>query len=388
MMKRIFFSICLYITLLSYVNAQGIVVNSKVLDAETHEVLPNATISIDADKSFIANVDGEFCIETSPTDELTVSYVGYKSVRVKAENIGPAIELRFYAIELNEAKVLPLKSILKKIVSAIEAEIKIYKKQESNFYYRQTSQNNGEYCEYIESFLNGYSELALRRLSIITGRYGALDNTDEKEYSHPGNYYMLSCVSPYARAINKKAIIYPLIPDYGKLYKVDYEILRDKASGSSIYKIMFTPRPEVKNAIVKGCIFVDADSYGLLKYEGDILNEHIVYKNGSRYAANISFSVNYSHRNNFTEVQNVTVQATYSEEGISAIINSTLVNVGKKYYNGKKKLGDFSNLKQRINSTGYDAQFWNDNTIIKRTPMEEQVVKMFEKVNVFSNISQ
>lgn len=387
-MKRIFFSIILYTTLLSNVNAQEIVVNSKILDAETREVLPNATISIDADKSFIANVDGEFCIETSPTDKLTVSYVGYKPVRVKAKDIGSAIELSPYAIELNEAKVLPLKSILKRVVSTIETEIKIYKKQESNFYYRQTSQNNGECCEYIESFLNGYSELALRQLSIITGRYGALGDTDEKEYSHPMNYYMLSCVSPYTRTLNKKVIIYPLIPNYEKLYKVDYEILRDKTNGSSIYKIMFTPRPEIKNAIVEGCIYVDADSYKLLKYEGDILNEHIVYKNGSRYAANISFSVNYSHRNNFTEIQNVTVQATYSEEGISAIINSTLVNVGKKYYNEKKKLGDFSNLKQRINSTGYDAQFWNDNTIIKRTPMEEQVVKMFEKDNVFSNITQ
>ncbi|MDE6689397.1 MAG: hypothetical protein K2J86_05895, partial [Prevotella sp.] len=82
------------------------------------------------------------------------------------------------------------------------------------------------------------------------------------------------------------------------------------------------------------------------------------------------------------------VQAAYSEEGISATISSTLVNVGKKYHNGKKKLGDFSDLKQKINSTGYDTQFWNDNTIIKRTPMEEQVVKMFEKDNVFSNITQ
>ncbi|MDE6012550.1 MAG: carboxypeptidase-like regulatory domain-containing protein [Prevotella sp.] len=387
-MKKILFSIILYTTLLSHVNAQDIVINSKVLDAETREVLPNATISIDADKSFIANIDGEFCIETSPTDELTISYIGYKPVHVKAEDVGSAIELSPYVIELSETKVLSLKSILKRVVSAIETEIKIYKKQESNFYYRQTSQNNGECCEYIESFLNGYSELALRQPSIITGRYGALGNTDEKEYSHPMNYYMLSCVSPYARTLNKKVIIYPLIPNYERLYKVDYEILRDKTNGSSIYKIMFTPRPEIKNAIVKGYIFVDADSYRLLKYEGDILNEHIVYKNGNRYAANISFSVNYSHRNNFTEIQNVTVQAAYSEEGISATISSTLVNVGKKYYNGKKKLGDFSDLKQKINSTGYDTQFWNDNTIIKRTPMEEQVVKMFEKDNVFSNITQ
>ena len=388
MKKAFIISFILYTTLSSNLNAQDIVVNAKVVDAETYEALPNATISSDADKNFIANTDGEFCIEIPSTDELTVSYVGYKPLRIKAGNVESTIKLNPYTIELSEVKVLPLKSILERVVSAIEAETNIYKKQESNFYYRQTSLNDGECCEYIESFLSGYSELAFRQPSMITGRYGALSNTDEKKYSHPGNYYMLSCVSPYAQTISKKSMIFPLIPHYEKLYEIDYDILRDKTDGSSIYKITFTPRPKVKNVIVKGSIYVDAETYKLLKYEGDILNEHIVYKNGNRYTANISFSVNYSHRQHFTEVQNVTVQSTYSDNGTSVVINSTLFNVGKKYYKGKKKLGSFSNLKQRINSTGYDAQFWNDNTIIKRTPMEEQVVKMFEKDNVFTNIAE
>ena len=378
----------LFVCMLSLcVSAQNIL-NSKVLDAETREVLPNATISIGTDKSVIANADGEFCVEALPTAELTVSYVGYKTIHIKAENLGSTIELPPYAIELSNVKVLPLKNILERIVSAIKAEIGIYKRQESNFYYRQTSLNDGECCEYIESFFNGYSALALRQPSMITGRYGALGNTAERQYSHPGNYYMLSCISPYAKTVNKKSVMLPLTPHYESLYEVDYNILRDEAEGSSIYKITFTPRPEIKRAIVKGSIYVDADSYQLLKYEGEILNEHIVYKDGRRYAADISFSVNYSHLRHFTEVQSITVQGVYADNGTSVTINSTLLNVGRGYYRGKKKLGTFSNLKQSINAAGYDAKFWSDNTIIKRTPMEEQVVKMFEKDNVFSNITQ
>lgn len=88
------------------------------------------------------------------------------------------------------------------------------------------------------------------------------------------------------------------------------------------------------------------------------------------------------------EVQSVTTKGTYSQHGISVSINTTLANVGQKYYKGKKKLGDTSNLIQKINSTGYDAKFWNDNTIIKRTSIEEIVMRMFEKDNVFNNMTE
>ena len=152
--------------------AQEVTIQAKVIDVETHRALPNATISVSPEKSTIANADGEFVIEAEPQEMLTISYVGYKPVSIKAERVGAVIQLSPYAIELSEVKVLPLKTILEKVVSTLKAETAIYKKQESNFYYRQTTQNNGECSEYIEAFLNGFSEVALRQPSIINGRYG------------------------------------------------------------------------------------------------------------------------------------------------------------------------------------------------------------------------
>lgn len=380
---------CLFVFFPLCVNAQDILVSAKILDAETHDVLPNATIYIGQDKSTIANVDGEFDVEANPQETLTISYVGYKPVRVKAMNVGGIVKLNPYTIELNEVKVLPLKCIMEKVVSSLKDEIELYKKQESNFYYRQTTQNNGEYCEYIEAFLNGYSEVALRQLSMVAGRYGVLEDTDKKKYSYVGNYYDGSCISPYtSQKVNKKRIIIPMMVDSENLYNVDYDILSDKTNGSVLYKIIFTPRPRVKTPIVKGVIYVDADTYQIQKYEGEQLYNHIITKKGERFPLLQSFSVTYTHYRGFTEVQSVTTSGGYTQNGISVSINSTLVNVGQKYYKGRIKLGDFSNLKNKISSIAYDAKFWNDNTIIKRTLMEEQVVKMFEKDNVFSNIKE
>ena len=385
-MKRL--NIILFlVTLVTTAEARSVVVDARVVDAGTNEVLPNATIFVNHEKSTIANADGEFVIEAEPQEMLTISYVGYKPVKIKAEHVGSVIKLSPYVVELSEVKVLPLKTILEKVVSTLKNETAIYKEQESNFYYRQTTQNNGECCEYIEAFLNGYSEVALRQPSIINGRYGVLQQTDTKKYSFVGDYFDGVCISPYtSKKVRKKWLIIPMMADSENLYHVDYDILSDKAHDKVLYKIVFTPYAKVKAPIVRGVIYVDADTYRIQKYEGELLNYYIISKQGKHFDAKQSFSVTYTYRRGFTEVQSVSTKGAYSQNGISVNINSTLVNVGRKYYKGKKKLSRDSNLRKKISSVDYDAKFWNDNTIIKRTPMEEEVVKMFEKDNIFSNI--
>ena len=388
-MKRLNIILVL-VTLVTIAEAQSVVVDARIVDAGTNEVLPNATIFVNHEKSTIANADGEFVIEAEPQEMLTISYVGYKPVKIKAEHVGSVIKLSPYVVELSEVKVLPLKTILEKVVSTLKNEMAIYKKQESNFYYRQTTHNNGECSEYIEAFLNGYSEVALRQPSIITGRYGALKSTETKTYSFVRNYYVMSCVSPYRpQKGSKRKIILPLMANSENLYHVDYDILSDKAHDKVLYKIVFTPHADVKKPIVRGVIYVDADTYKILKYEGDILNSDIIiYFYKERVASDHSFSVTYTYQRGFMEVQSVISKGSYSYHGVLVNINSTLVNVGRKYYKGKKKLSRDSNLRKKISSVDYDAKFWNDNTIIKRTPMEEEVVKMFEKDNVFSNMTE
>lgn len=372
-----------------FLHAQNVAVSARVVDVETGEALPSATVVIDSEKSTITNTDGDFVIEAAPQEDLTVSYVGYKSFSMKVSNVGTVIKLTPYAVELDEVKVRPLKSILEKVTSRLKEETAEYKKQESNFYYRQTTLNDGECCEYVESFLNGYSEVALRQPSVITGRYGALKRTDNKRYSYVGNYYEISCISPYSpHKIDKKKIIVPLMLNSEEKYHIDYDILTDKSNGNVIYKIVFTPHSKVQVPIVKGVIYVDADSYKIPKFEGEFLHNYIVSNKKERFDSSLSFSVAYTYHRGFMEINSVTTKSEYSQYGISVSINSTLVNVGQKYYKGKRKLGTFSNLKDKIFSAGYNAQFWKDNTVIKRTPLEEQVMKMFEKDNVFSNISE
>ena len=144
--------------------------------------------------------------------------------------------------------------------------------------------------------------------------------------------------------------IVPMMANSGNLYQVDYDILSDKAQDKVLYKIVFTPHAKVKAPIVRGVIYVDADTYRIQKYEGEILNYYIIDKQGKHYDMKESFSVTYTYRRGFTEVQSVSTEGAYSKKGISVNINSTLVNVGLKYYEGKKKLGASYILKNKISS--------------------------------------
>lgn len=41
---------------------------------------------------------------------------------------------------------------------------------------------------------------------------------------------------------------------------------------------------------------------------------------------------------------------------------------------------------QKLNAIGYNQQFWRENAIVKRTPIEEEIINSFEKNNAFESI--
>ena len=53
------------------------VFQSKVVDAETGEPLPYASIHISNGRGTLSNLDGYFSIEAGADDSLRISYIGY-----------------------------------------------------------------------------------------------------------------------------------------------------------------------------------------------------------------------------------------------------------------------------------------------------------------------
>ena len=60
-----------------------------------------------------------------------------------------------------------------------------------------------------------------------------------------------------------------------------------------------------------------------------------------------------------------------------------MFNTGKRYIKGKGKLDFFDDLTMKIRDKGFDRKFWDDNEVVKRTPMENEALELFEGDNNF-----
>ena len=109
-MKRLIYLLlfCLPLT----AAAQTIAVEAIVMDAQTQEPLPYASIYISNTNSTITNAEGGFRIVCEAEDKIRLSFVGYKTKYILATEMTPVVELEPMATTLSEVTVLPIRSLL------------------------------------------------------------------------------------------------------------------------------------------------------------------------------------------------------------------------------------------------------------------------------------
>ena len=74
-------------------SAQRVHIDARIIDAKTGERLPFASVYISGQNSTISNAEGEFVIDADSADVLRISYVGYKTVHLRAVDIGQEVLL-------------------------------------------------------------------------------------------------------------------------------------------------------------------------------------------------------------------------------------------------------------------------------------------------------
>jgi hypothetical protein len=57
----------------------------------------------------------------------------------------------------------------------------------------------------------------------------------------------------------------------------------------------------------------------------------------------------------------------------------------KTKHKKNKRKNQFESDQQAISSTKYSKRFWQDNPIVKRTPLEEEIIESFDRDNSFGN---
>jgi len=394
---------------------------ATVVDARTHEALPFASVYADKESSTITNVLGTFAINCSPSDTLRISYVGYKTVNIAANRLGSVVMLKPQELLLSEVLVVPIGPMIDKICKETLRLQRKHAKKKAQFFYRQTAYSDSTCYEFAEAFLSGGSAVALHHLKLLTGRYAGLQANSRCAYSYFGNFFtfsQLEVAATYSKPTPMDDVV-PLFRHYDKFYDVSYEVAAEE--GNRIFVIHFDPKPEAvsRYAILGATLYVDEKTLHLRRIVGRGYNFRVMTKftylkdNGAitlpvtvrrTYKTEFSYVIDLSSGNGFPEVQSAFVEAVYKAEGKTVTTRSLLFNLGSEekvkrtalddvYYfkvdktkTPRKKGKDMAFngvLHNTIEQQGYDPLFWRENEIVRRTPIEQEVMELFEQQNLF-----
>ncbi len=368
----------------------GLVLHVGVASAQLHieskivgkkgEALPLASVYVDADKNTISNMEGEFVIDVDSTDVLRFSYVGYKTVKIPALQVGRKVTLEAEDHTLDEVLVHSSEYYVDKVRGKQRSEFRKWKWERYQFFYRQTTFTDNRCTTFLETFFTGLSSLQVRDLVLLTGRYWTVASSLT---ANPLNYYTFAQVPVLDNNFMPKEQLVPLVDFYRKYYQVECHRMSD--GERDMYVLHFVPR-DMEIWSVECDLYVDAETFELLQYKGIGHKDNV--ENSVRGQVHVvpvdySFEVNYMQDNGFTEVQSVHFDVSFQDFGKKYRTSGLLYNVGERFSSAKKKLGFDNNLLREISQKGYDPTFWRENEIVKRTPVENEVIELVESDNLF-----
>ena len=152
-------------------SAQSLHIDARIIDAKTGERLPFASVYISGQNSTISNAEGEFVIDADSADVLRISYVGYKTVHLRAVDVGQEVLLSSEGEMLGEVVVLGTDLVIQNTLQRMKEEYKKHRKTKSNYFYRQVGYTDRQCHSFLESFFTARSATQVSDMSLVTGRY-------------------------------------------------------------------------------------------------------------------------------------------------------------------------------------------------------------------------
>jgi len=380
----------------------------KVLDAITGEPLPAASIilfSSGKKTGLVANKEGVFSF-TASVDSIRVSMVGYRSKTIFSKEFinKNYFEVRLEAVAAELSEVIVKKTtaldIIKKVITAIPS-FQPKENFENKGFYREIIKDKENYFSVAEAVFAAqyYPAKESYKLKLIQGRSKEdVVYTRLFEDYHPGG-------GPQS-AISKSFILE--LPDFLDIKKIKYFTYKIDSlvqfDDRWLYSISFDQKPDVKQALEKGRLLIDADEFAVVKYEAEnspIGTPYIKDLTGSDkiFAALLNIDLKrkaWKHRVDFTKVDDKWIlsyveserKIGYKQEkkkiDLDLTINSeilftdlvspitTQINTDEEW---KRK-----NLVRSLPSA-FDPGFWGNNNIISPTEQVKSIVEAISKNN-------
>ena len=363
--------------------AQELTIQGRIIDAETGESLPYASIYVGEGRGTLTNIEGEYRLSVSEQDFLTISYVGYEKRKFKASEVAKVVKLKPFKRQLREVVVKPIDEmdILKQVIKNLKNDFSKHKTDRQAYFLRTLMKNKRD-SYLIESLMAWNSAVNLRDDETFSGIYGinSEGNASSLDLRLTNIHRMVEIGAHTFQSKYWEAAIKPLnsLQTIKKYYNVENQILVGD-EGEMLYRFTFHWNEKHTKTLgnrryLIGDIYVDAKTLRLLRFDGEVGN---AYQTAflSRQPSTIKFHIGYNYSRDFAAVENIAIQ------GGNKSLNYRLLLFGIQADSLVQTGGGFvgDNIIDALSNAGYDSELWEKYDLIKRTE-EEQRIAFGEKL--------
>ncbi len=381
-------------------NGQPISISGTVVDIVTQEPIPFVSIgSINAAIGTSSNIAGEFSlkVDSLPMD-LVFSHLNYekRSIRV-LENNPIVLELTPATKVLDAITVKGRKrsGYIENLVQKAYYNVRNQSKSKyGRAFYRQVTKTDTVYSELYEIFYDTrFDTEGILDWEIQEGRY-AIGNTIIANK----NFSLLSKIWTTIQPPTDDFIM-PINRKLQELY--EYEIKEVIERGPrKLAVVHFTPIENVGQPAFEGDVYIDIDNYDILKVAGSIKDDRIKFiklTSDEGYWKNYKVDYELTYRDDVDStliLDYINVEHTfdyYLEDEFQFPVTTQSLLTFYDFYQPlkRKRLGGKIRLTRDadiLDHLGYNSEFWQENEIVKRTPVEQEVIEAFESQKAFGTI--
>lgn len=371
-------------------------VTGKILDRQTRQPVPYAGVSVLGGRAgTTSNADGEFVLTISALPaRLVVTQLSYgrDTVAVAAAGALRPIELVPAAVTLPTVDMGSYTAeLLRKAFRVLQRTNAT--KQYGQAFYRQTTRLAATPTEVQEMVWDVQASSAgLEGTRLTQARYAKrkdalLSYKDLSKFTKTFQLY-----SSTATDTTQKGRVLSADP-------AEYYTLRllglTQNGGQTLAEIEFVGKPAYNPAHVQGTIVIDTDTYQVLRFRAGM--DASAHSNNPTYKfRNGRLTYDVAFRPQPTGAVLDYVKTTYSitmgrllkpdmqevATGFTYFYGWQPTPLGVAYAAPSAQESDLAAIKR----TAYDPAFWRDNSVVKRTPLEEEVIQSFENKQAFGTL--
>ncbi|MGI9544492.1 MAG: carboxypeptidase-like regulatory domain-containing protein [Cyclobacteriaceae bacterium] len=382
--------------------AQDLVITGTILDEESGDPIPYCNIIIK--ESFLgtsSNEEGEFILklDSLPSNiiisninyqrqEISVAEPGNIEVRLgSAYNILAEVEVqadRFdeYALDLVKKAFLKTRRFSNRF-------------HYGKAFYRQKSKNADAFVELMEIFYDvRFTRNKLEDWQVQEGRYA-----EKRDQLLNRNFTLLSRLFPVLQPETDDVLL-PVHEEAETFYDFYLEDVI-QVDERRVGMVSCTPKDFVIKPAMKGKLYIDLENHDVIKVIGEIKHDNfsvikLTEKDGHWKNYQLKYEITYK-TDSIGDLLLDYIQVGqdfdyYIADELKYPVSTTSFLSFYEYYQPRKtrKLGGGITTRQQdreiLDRIGYEPKFWENNPVVKRTPIEEEVINAFEENKAFGTI--